>query len=473
MIRLLIFVLWIIFFAAALTALFAVRSAFPVEAFGWKMEIPAGLAFVIALFFAATVALATSLLKDIVSAPRAARARKAIELRESGLAAVTRGLEAIASGDGAAAKREADRAAKALAGAPVAKLIAAQAAQISGDDAAAGEALAGMLEAPETEFLALRGLFAKAMREDDFENARKYAERAFDRRAGARWAFDAVFELALEKNDYAAAQVALERAAKSKAIDQASADRAFAATKAAAAYASHLAGDDEAAIEEAIAGLKRAPGLAPAAILAARLLEARGDKKKAEKILSAAFSEAPSRAVSETFESLFADAAALERLADYNPHSREAELLRAKAALMRGDAGAAVEMLAATLRTSTSARALLMMASAQSAVKGEAAARSWLERAAAARDNDGPSADAFFRITGEGWRRLIREYRDHGRLSPPPLEAPAPGLSSDDLAISPPSPKSEEAVEDETISTGGNDAEISPEQAAAAARNVS
>jgi len=475
MIRLLIFALWVIFFAAALTTLFAVRMAFPVEAFGWKMDVPAGLAFAIVLFFAAMVAIATSVLKDLVGAPKAARARKAIELREKGLAALTRSLEAIAAGDGAAAKREADRATKALAGAPVAKLIAAQAANISGDDAAAGEALAGMLEAPETEFLAMRGLFAKAMKEGDLETARKYAERAFERRASARWAFDAVFDLALERNDYGAAQMALERGANSKAIDPATSDRAFAAVKTAAAYASHLAGDDGSAIEEAGAGLRRAPGLAPAAVLAARLHGARGDQKKAEKILSVAFSEAPSRAVSETFESLLASAgdAALDRLADKNPDSREAALLRAKAALMRGEAGVAAELLEATLRTAASPRALLLMATAQSAMKGEAAARSWLERAALSQENDGPSADAFFRITGDGWRRLIREYRDHGRISPPPLEAPPPGLSAEDLSISQPAAEPEAAIECAALAIDSDDAKNSSENAVDAARTVS
>lgn len=476
MIRLLIFVLWIIFFAAALTALSSVRSALPVEAFGWKMDIPAGLALAVALFLAVLVALATSILKDLVGAPTAARARKAIDLREKGLKAITRGLEAIAIGDGAAAKREADRAAKALGGAPVTKLIAAQAAQMSGDDAAAGEALASMLDAPETEFLALRGLYAKAMREGDVETARQFADRAFERRGGARWAFEAVFDLALARHDYASAQVTLGRAAKSTAIDRAAADRALAATLAAAAYASHLAGDDDAAIADADAALKRAPAFAPAAVLAARLHAARGDARKAEKILGAAFQQAPARAIAEAFERLFASdgAAALDRLADNNRDCREALLLRAKAMLARGDATAAAGLLTQELKTSASARALSLMATAQLALKGDTAARLWLERAAAAPRDDELSADAFFRITGEGWRRLIGDYMDHGRLAPPPLEAPPPGLA-EELSIAPPEPPPavEEAVESEALAADSLDGEELLDRGAAAARGVS
>ncbi|MEK7266378.1 MAG: heme biosynthesis HemY N-terminal domain-containing protein, partial [Pseudomonadota bacterium] len=386
MIRLLIFVLWVIFFAAALTALFSVRSTFPIEAFGWKMDVPAGLAAAVAIFLAASVALMTSMLKDLVGARKSARARKALDLREKGLAAITRGFEAIAIGDGPAARREADRATKALGGAPVTRLIAAQAAQLSGDDAAAGEALALMLSAPETEFLALRGLYAQSMRAGDVETARQYADRAFDRRTSARWAFDAVFDLALARLDYGAARSALERAAKSKAIDPAAADRALAATLTATAYAARLAGHEEAALDDADAALKRAPAFPPAAVLAARLHLARGDGKKAEKILTAAFAQAPARAIAETFEILFAkdDAAALDRLADRNPDSREASYLRAKAMLSRGDASAAVAALTQVLKTTASARALSMMALAQSALRGEVAARPWFERAAKA-----------------------------------------------------------------------------------------
>lgn len=487
MIRILIFVLWVVLFAAALTLLFSFRATMPLEAFGWRMDVPAGLALFAAVLFTGAVALATSVVKDLTGAPKAARARKGVAQREKGLAAVTRGLEAIAVGDGAAARREAERAAKALGAAPVARLIAAQAAQLSGDEAAAGEALALMLDAPETEFLALRGLYAKAMRDGDFDGARRYAERAFERRGGARWAFEAVFELALARNDYNAAQGALSRAAKSKAIDQGAADRGLAATHATSAYASHLAGDIDSAIADADAALKRAPGFAPAAVLSARLHAGRGEAKKAEKILGAAFALAPARAVAETFESVFADegAAALDRLAEKNPESREAMLLSAKASLARGDAGAAARILADMLKASAEARSLFLMAEAQSALNGEAAARLWLSRAALAPRDDEPSADAFFRINADGWRRLIRDYIDHGRLAPPPLEAPPSGLAEEDLAraaalpalsaplLAPAEMSGDLALEAEASSGDDTDTDETLNREAAAARGVS
>ncbi len=481
MIRLLIFLLWIVFFAGALTLLFSIRSAIPLEAFGWRMDIPAGLAILVTLAIAGVVAIAVSIAKDLALAPKAARAKKEIDRREKGVEALTRGLEAIAAGNSAAARREAQIAYKTLGTKPVTRLIAAQADMLSGDDAAAGEALAQLRGAPETEFLASQGLYEIAMRAGDYDVAGNYAERAFDRRDSVRWAFDAVFGLALRRNDFASAKAAIERAAKSKAIDQATADRGIAATLSAAAYASHAAGDVESALESIDSALKHAPAFAPAAVLSAQLHAANGDLRKVEKILGAAFSLAPCRAVAEIFASLFSGegAAALERFSLKNPASREGALLRAKAALIRGDATAAAAELTEMLKASAPARALLLMAEAQSALSGEGAARPWFLRAAAApRDHD-PGADVFFRITSDGWRRLIREYMEEGRFGQSPLDAAPPGLSDDELALSAPAEAidaneidAEAAVGIERDAGDDTDADEALDREAAAARRV-
>lgn len=492
MIRLLIFLLWIVFFAVMLTLLISSRSAIAAEAFGWRMEIPAGLAALGALAFAGIVALGTSVLKDFAAAPKAARARREIEKREKGLAALTKGLEAIAAGDGAAARREAQAAARSLGAAPVTKLIAAQAAQLAGDDVTTGEALADMLDAPETEFLALRGLYARAMRAGDHETARGYAERAFDRRDKARWAFEAVFDLALDRNDFAAAQAALDRATKSKAIAQDKSARAAAAISTAAAYASYAAGEHEAARVDAEAAVKRAPGFAPAAVLAARLQAAKGDARRAEKLLGAAFEKSPARALVDALDWVCADgaredkAAALDRLAAKNSDARDALFASARARLLLSDASTAASIAVQILRSSATARAFALMAEAQSALAGDIAAHQWMARAATAPADDAPTAESFFRITGDGWRRLIRAYMEDGALFPTPLAAPAPGLAEEEIPsanaplieITPPPP--EEIALEEVAATGqetAKDDQTGPEEAldrdADAARTVS
>lgn len=493
MIRILIFLSWVVFFAVVLTLFATFKNPIGIEAFGWRAELPAGAAIVAAIIAIALIALLISVIKDVAIAPKTARARREIERREKGLAAITRGLEAIALGDGAAAKREAMIATRNLKEAPVAKLIAAQAAHLSGDDAAAGEALAGLLDAPETEFLALRGLYARALRTGDKNAAEGFAARALALRPQARWAFNALLSLRLERADYAGAQEALAAAEKAKTVERAAADRGAAAISAAGAYAAKAAGDENRALEDAETALKRAPGLAPAAVLAARLLAA-SDRKKAARRLYDAFAVAPAPALVEALEEVFADgidearAAALDRLAMRNADAPEAAYARARAALARGDAGAAREELGALLSADPAPRALQAMAAAEEALNGPAAARAWLDLAAAAPRDAAMSADDFTRITGEGWRRLILEFMESGRLAPPPIAAPPPGIDAtmlarlsppepDDAAAAPALPPVEDAPEPDASSIDAApddpDTDETIERDAAAARGVS
>lgn len=470
MIRLLIFLLWVVLIAAVLTLLFSIRSSIPFEAFGWRMDIPAGVAALCALAFTAVVSLATSTLKDLAGAPKALRIRREIERRERGVAALTRGLESIAAGDGKAARREAQAAARALGSAPVAKLIAAQAAQLAGDDVATGEALAEMLDSPETEFLALRGLYARAMRAGDFAAAQEFASRAFDRRDKARWAFEAVFDLALDRNDFVAARAALERAIKAKAVEPAKFERALAAILTAKAFAAEAAGDNDGALADADAALKYAPGLAPAAILAAKILTIKGDPRKAEKILAAAFAVSPELSLVDALDRVASEgareerSAALDRLAAKNPECRAALAARARASLLRGDAAAAADLAAQLLRTSATSSACLLMAEAQAALAGDLSGRQWLIRAAKAPAGEAASADVYFGISAEGWRRVIRNYMEQGTVFPPALSARTPGLGESDLAELAPLPSIE--AEPAIIElSAGNEPDIREEKA--------
>ncbi len=443
MIRILIFILWVAFFAGVLTLLSAVRGEISAEAFGWRFDLPVGAAIAALFLFGAFVAGATSLLKDAFAAPRTIHARKEISRREKGVMALSRGLDALAAGDGAGAKKEADVAMKTLGAAPVARLLAAQALQLKGDDSAAAGALSGMLSTPETEFLALRGLYAKAVRDNDRDAARAHAERAFSLHPGARWAFSAALDEALIRDDYAAARAVIERALKAGTLDVGTAARGAAACLAASAFAANAAGEAAAALTEAEAALKRQPGFPPAAALAARLHAERGETRKSEKLLLDAFAAVPARATAEALDHLYKDheAAArserIDKLAARNPASIEASLQRAKARLLGGDAAGAARLLEDALKISATARPLSMMAAAQRALGGEEAARVWLERASEAPRDDEPSAGRFFDMSPDSWRRLIRLYIDEGRLAPAPIEGAAPGLPDEAFWIRP------------------------------------
>jgi HemY protein len=453
MLRPLTFTFFIVVAATLLIALLAVNGRATIEAFGWRFDLPTGVAAFLVAAFTTLVVLFASVIKDVAGAPRRAKARAALKRRERGLAALTQGFNAAAAGDAQFASKQSALALKALGDASAARLLAAHVAQISGDDAAAEAALADLVDAPDTAFLALRALLERARAAGDDDAARRHAERAFADRPGASWAFDAVFDLALRRGDFGAARDALTKGLKSGAIDRASGERALAATIAALAYKAAATNDIPGAIADADAALKLAPGLAPAALLSARLQSRAGDRKRAGKVLSAAFAETGDAAVAEAIGALHQDepaqtrADALDEAAALRPDAGAARLLRARALLLRDAPAAAETQLLEFLKGSASAPALVLMAETQRALKGGAAESPWFERAARAPRTGATTFEDYAAQSPEGFARIIRAVRARRPLVVDP--APAAGISDADLArLAPPSPPVAPASDD-------------------------
>jgi uncharacterized membrane-anchored protein len=92
------------------------------------------------------------------------------------------------------------------------------------------------------------------------------------------------------------------------------------------------------------------------------------------------------------------------------------------------------------------------MAAAIEGQYGPQSARVWYDRAVAAPLDPVPGADGVFHFTTDGWQRLVREYGEHGRLSPPPLEEIQTALTSEQvklLTAPPPAPLEEPTAETE------------------------
>src|SRR5690242_211745 len=85
-----------------------------------------------------------------------------------GHAAITRGLIAIGSGDPHAARRYANEARRFAPSDPLALLLGAQTAQLSGDRNSAEETFRQMAGREDTKLLGLHGLFVEAQRRKDF-----------------------------------------------------------------------------------------------------------------------------------------------------------------------------------------------------------------------------------------------------------------------------------------------------------------
>jgi hypothetical protein len=144
--------------------------------------------------------------------------------RNKGFAALTRGMLAAGAGDAKTAATAAREAERLIGQEPLAMLLAAQSAQLSGDRARAERLFQRMADQPETRLLGLRGLHVEARRRGDDLAANDFARLAFEL-APAHWAGQAMLERHAMADDWKSALAVVETNAGRKIIDSATANR--------------------------------------------------------------------------------------------------------------------------------------------------------------------------------------------------------------------------------------------------------
>ena len=303
--------------------------------------------------------------------------------RKAGYLALARGMVAVAAGDAREARRQQARARSGHGEPLLSQLLAAQTAQLEGDEDAAAEAYADMLGRPETEFLGLRGLFMQALRRGDTAAARRHAARAFALRPQTPWVANALFDLEAQAGDWAAAEKALDGQARAKLLTPDIARRRRAVLAAAAARDHVAAGRIEAGLDRARHALKVAPGLLPAALAAARAYRTDSRPKRAAAVLERAWAEAPHPDLAAAYAELNAASPSrrFDRLIALNPAHPESRLLSAAEAAGRGAYAQAEVLLQPLLTPHPGGRAARLMADIADARGDMAAARLWGDRA--------------------------------------------------------------------------------------------
>ncbi len=380
---------------------------------------------------------------------RARRERK-------GVAALSRGIVAVGSGDEIAASRHAQEARKNLPDAPLTLLLEAQTAQMRGDREAAEAQFRAMLDRSETRVLGLRGLFLEARRKGDAEAARTFADEAVRMSPSIPWANDALLEFHTATGDWQAARTAVERRTALKLADKSQARRQRAVLLTAEALQKR--GDaPEAALSLALEAVKLAPGLIPAASLSGDLLIARGDVRKAGKIIEACWRENPhpdlarlyvlARA-SDTPEERLARA---ETLAKLRPADAESALAVAEAAITAKAFDKARAALMPLIAAAPTMRACLLMAELEDAEKGTAGrGREWLQRATRALRDPAWVADG---VVSAHWLPAspVTGALDAFAWTMPPaaLGSDGPMIEMDEPPEAEPLPKLIEAMPDE------------------------
>jgi len=366
-----------------------------VEWLGYRLEAPVGLLLAAVLLVAAATALGYRAWRFVRRSPRQIARARADSRRRRGYRALTQGMVAVAAGDADEARRQSGRAEVLLNEPPLTLLLAAQTAQLNGDEAAARKYFAAMLERPETSFLGLRGLLTQALRGGDDAEALRLADRAHRERPKAAWAATTLLDLQLRAGDWSGAEGTLRQAAKLRAVAPASAQRRRAVLLTERARTAAAAGPGagaDAAIRLAREAVKLAPGLVPARVLLAGLFARTGKARAASKLIELGWAAAPHPALAAAYAELHPDETPLararrfERLFALNPRHRESHLAVAEAALDAGLWGnARSHFEAAMSEARPPARVCRLMARLEEAAPGDpAAVRRWLIEASQA-----------------------------------------------------------------------------------------
>ncbi len=365
-----------------------------------KTSFVIGLGLLIGVAF--LVLLAYRLTSAVLTSPQGVAAMLAERRRAKGFAALSRGMVAVAAGDAQEARRYAGQAHKLLDAPPLTLLLAAQAAQLEGDEQAACGYFTAMLAAPETALLGLRGLFIQARRAGDREAALDLARRAFRQRAHTGWAAQAVFEIEAASENWSDALRTLDKMLSAKLITREAARHkralllcAQAMTAEEAAMTQHgearIAACDV-ALAQAQQAHSLAPEFSPAIALIIRLCGVCGKVRRGTRLAEDAWGKTPHPDIADAFMALVPGEGAYERLGRVrqlvgrNPDHIESHVALARAAIAARDWQTARAALAPHVGPDTpmppTQRLCELMADLEDGEHGDrGAARAWLARA--------------------------------------------------------------------------------------------
>jgi HemY protein len=363
---------------------------------GWRVDLPFALLLLAVLILAGLLWALFWVLGRLIGAPgRMARSRRD-QQKLQGYRVLTDGLVALAAGDAKAADK-ARRQAELLFSKsrlelpPLARLLAAQAALLRGDEAGARSEFSAMLESPETEFLGLRGLIVQALKAGDDTTALALTERAQRLKPGTVWVLQSQLALETRAGEWRAAAATLKEAIKRGAVT-ADQGRHYNATLL-VAHSRQAAGQGQ--VRDALSYAAQAqalePGFAPVAIHYAQRL-AEGDKlAKGLGVLEQAWQKDAHPALAAAYSRLLdaetptARLKRFERLAELRPNEAEGHLGAARVAIearLWGEARRHLDRAGADGPGPWPKRLCLLMAELEQSERADtAAAHLWLDRA--------------------------------------------------------------------------------------------
>ena len=376
---------------------------------GYEIETTVFRAVVIFAILIGIAVFLWSLLRQLWNSPAAVGRMVNRRRQERGLEALSSGMIAIGAGDRSQAMRHAIQARKALPNEPLTHLLRAQAAQLSGDRTTARRIFEAMLGSKETEQLGLRGLFLEAEREGEHEAARQFADRALRLNPQLGWPIDALFELQCRASDWTGALDTLAAGKRNGHFERTIADRRRAVILTAQAQALEDTNADK-ALTLAMEAHNLAPDLVEAAAIAGRVFSSKGQTGKVARVIEQTWRRAPhpdlaiAYAYARSGDSPKDRLDRVKNLARTTPHSVEAPIAVAHAAIEAHDWTEARKALAPLVESRLSQRVCTLMARIEGEQFGNAGrVREWLARAANAPRDPAWTADG---VVADRWAAI-------------------------------------------------------------------
>ena len=400
----------------------------------------------------AVLAILWSIVRAIARSPAVLAKRRRERRGERAYQAISSGLIAVGSGDIDAARKLSSEVNRLAPGEPLALLLSAQAAQLSGDRDGAERAFRAMASRDDTKALGLHGLFIEAQRRDDAVSARAFAEEAARTTPALGWAGRAVLESRCKDGDWAGALALLEQ--NRGALDKANYRRQRAVLLTARALTTENS-DREVAKAAALEANKLAPTLVPAAALAARLLAEGGYLRKANRIIDTAWRANPHPELAQSHAELRSSESARDRLkridalAKRAPGHVEGALAVVRAAIDAREFARARTELEPYLAAPTK-RIALLTAELERAEGDEGRAREWLGRAVNAAPDPAWTADGY---VSDRWLPLSpvtgRLDAFEWRVPLTGMTSAAPVIESETVLVIPAKPAAEPVVHEQ------------------------
>ena len=288
-----------------------------------------------------------------------------------GYSALSEGMIALASGEPVLAMARARTAERLLNRPELTRLLTAQAAEAAGDNRAATEAWKSLLGDEQTRFVAVRGLLRQKLAKGDTATALKLAEQAFALKPKHGETQDLLLKLQAEGGDWAGARGTLSQKLHSGELPRSVYRRRDALLALQEAKTILDDGSSIEAREAAIEANKLSPDLIPAAVIAARALVDKGDRKGATRVLKKAWEAQPHPDLAAAFAGIEPDETAAQRLKRFRmlfqarPDHEESRLTEAELNLANEDFLAAKASLGDLTQSHPTQRALAILAAAE------------------------------------------------------------------------------------------------------------